>query len=68
MSVDRPYLNAAFLLPTELDLAKLAFTNGVAQYVLAELGVLLAFAEVMPAPTTPPCLLAVLFGACDYWW
>lgn len=63
---NKPYLNAAFLLPTKLDLSKLAFTDGVAQYVLAELSVLLAFAEVMPAPTTPPCLLAMLFGACSY--
>lgn len=55
------------MFPTELDLAKLAFTDGIAKYVLAELGVFLAFAEVMPAPTTPTCLLAVLFGACNHW-
>lgn len=57
------------MLPTQLDLAELALTYGVAQYVLAKLGVLLAFAKVMPTPTTPPCLLAVLlFGARNDWW
>jgi hypothetical protein len=47
------YLYTAWF-PTELHLAELAFANGVAKYILAKPGLLLAPRMVMPTPRSMP--------------
>lgn len=69
LSIDS-YLDTTLLLPAELDLAKLALANSVAEDVLAKLGVFLPFAVVMPAAAASSGLLAELLigGVGDPRW
>lgn len=54
------YLDTTLLLPAKLDLAKLAFANGVTENIFAKLGVFLPFTVVVPAAATSSRFLAEL--------
>ncbi len=54
------YLNATFLLPPQLNLAKFTLSYGVSENVLAELGVLLPLGVVVSAAAAAARLLGVL--------
>ena len=53
-------LNTTLLLPAELDLAKLAFADRIAENVFAKLGVLFSLGMVVATSPTAPRLLAVV--------
>ena len=64
----KTYLDATFLFPPELDLAEFTLADGVAENVLAELGMLLSLRVIMPTPSAAARLLAVVNRSNDRGW
>jgi hypothetical protein len=62
-----PYLDASILFPTQLDLTKLSFSNGVTQVVVPKSRCLFSLGVVVSTPATSAAVIVALSSRYNWW-